>query len=144
MLDSLDLSTKAIRKARRCAMKARTTAHCVACRAYGNRCSDSRPCSRCKKLSRECVPLNVKNMQGESIHVVQSMKDSETHKLRREMSSKHGYRSQWAHLKFDTGFSDSGRPFYPRRPNQREFSRDTTVQQSSDRISIYHLVHHDI
>ena len=53
----MDLSTTAIRKARRYALKARTAAHCAACLAYGNRCSNYRPCARCTKLSRECVPL---------------------------------------------------------------------------------------
>ena len=47
--------TKELRRARRSAIRAKTSMPCVSCLAYGHRCSQVRPCSRCIKLSRECL-----------------------------------------------------------------------------------------
>lgn len=50
-------SSQEVKKARLSAEKAKTFRPCVACKSYGNRCNESRPCTRCIKLSRICVPL---------------------------------------------------------------------------------------
>ena len=47
--------TKELRRARRSAIRAKTSMPCVSCLAYGHRCSQVRPCSRCIKLSKECL-----------------------------------------------------------------------------------------
>jgi hypothetical protein len=41
------------------AMKSRCWSPCVSCKAYGNRCSQSRPCKRCVKSGRQCKNLEV-------------------------------------------------------------------------------------
>ena len=41
--------------ARRLAKRAKIFQDCVACIAYGNRCSEIRPCSSCAKRSRSCI-----------------------------------------------------------------------------------------
>ena len=52
----ISTDSDAVKKARRSAFKAKTSLPCVSCLAYGSRCKQGRPCSRCTKLSKECVP----------------------------------------------------------------------------------------
>ena len=52
----MEVSSKALRKVRQSAIKAKTAISCVSCLAYGNRCSTSRPCSRCIKSAKRCFP----------------------------------------------------------------------------------------
>ena len=39
-------------------MRSRRWSPCVACKAYGNRCSQARPCARCVKIGRNCTNLD--------------------------------------------------------------------------------------
>ena len=52
----ISTDSNALRRARRSAFKAKTSLPCVSCLAYGGRCKQGRPCSRCTKLSKACVP----------------------------------------------------------------------------------------
>lgn len=49
------VSSKSLRKARLDALSAKIFTPCVACTAYGHRCSGFRPCSSCIKHSRQCI-----------------------------------------------------------------------------------------
>ena len=60
------VNTKQLAKARRNAMKAAKRAPCIACIAYGGRCSDFRPCKRCVKLSRACSPVAQLEMHSDA------------------------------------------------------------------------------
>ena len=44
-----------LRRARRSAIRAKTSLPCISCLAFGNRCSQVRPCSRCVKKIKECL-----------------------------------------------------------------------------------------
>ena len=54
----MEITTAQIRKVRRSAISAKKWSPCVSCKVYGNRCSQSRPCTRCSKLGRPCVKLD--------------------------------------------------------------------------------------
>ena len=41
------------------AMRSRCWSPCVSCKAYGKRCSQSRPCTRCVKSGRQCTRLDI-------------------------------------------------------------------------------------
>ena len=49
----------ALKRARRLASNAKTSLPCISCFAYGSRCKQGRPCSRCTKLSKVCLPTKV-------------------------------------------------------------------------------------
>ena len=69
----MEVSSKALRKVRQSAIKAKTAISCVSCLAYGNRCSASRPCSRCIKSTKRCLPaLETTNSQLEFVSPVLS------------------------------------------------------------------------
>jgi hypothetical protein len=53
----MDISSKALGKARRSAIKAKTFVPCVPCLAYGRKCNESRPCSRCSRDPGSCTPV---------------------------------------------------------------------------------------
>ena len=50
-----DVSSENLRKARLSARRAKTSSPCISCTAYGYKCSETRPCARCVKSSRNCV-----------------------------------------------------------------------------------------
>ena len=54
----MDITSDKIQRARRLAMRSRRWSPCVACKAYGNRCSQARPCARCVKIGRNCTNLD--------------------------------------------------------------------------------------
>ena len=56
---------KALKRARRLASNAKTSLPCISCFAYGSRCKQGRPCSRCTKLSKVCLPTKVLTDFGE-------------------------------------------------------------------------------
>ena len=60
----ISTDSNALRRARRSAFKAKTSLPCVSCLAYGGRCKQGRPCSRCTKLSKACVPTVPKKTMG--------------------------------------------------------------------------------
>ena len=67
--EKAEMMSSQLRKARRMAQRAKTYSPCVACLAYGKRCSDTRPCSRCIKLSNPCIrAAKVSNRNRESDH----------------------------------------------------------------------------
>ena len=47
------VSSDAIQKARRFALRGRSAVACIPCKDAKTKCNDYRPCSRCKKLSQE-------------------------------------------------------------------------------------------
>ena len=49
------VSSDAIRKARRFALRGRSAMACVPCKERKSKCSDYRPCSRCKRIQRDCI-----------------------------------------------------------------------------------------
>ena len=54
-MSGVSVSTNLVRKARLNALSAKIFTPCVACIAYGHRCSASRPCKKCVMYSRQCV-----------------------------------------------------------------------------------------
>ena len=52
------ISSQSLKKVRRLAKKAKTYQDCVSCIAYGNRCSEIRPCTSCMNKSRSCVRVS--------------------------------------------------------------------------------------
>ena len=51
----MDISSKALWKARRSAIRAKTFVPCVSCLAYARKCSEFRPCARCSHTSSVCT-----------------------------------------------------------------------------------------
>ena len=46
-----------VQRARRSAIRAKTSRGCISCMAYGKRCDNRRPCSSCMKHSKACIPI---------------------------------------------------------------------------------------
>jgi hypothetical protein len=53
----MDITSNKIQQAKRLAMRSKCWSPCVSCKAYGHRCSQSRPCTRCVKSGRQCTKL---------------------------------------------------------------------------------------
>jgi hypothetical protein len=70
-IEKMDISSKSVQKVRRLAVSAKTYIPCVACIAYGSRCSELRPCSRCTKISKPCI-RSVKLSKAETTPVDES------------------------------------------------------------------------
>ena len=49
------VSSEAIQKARRIALRGRSAVACIPCKEAKTKCNDYRPCSRCSKLSQESI-----------------------------------------------------------------------------------------
>ena len=53
-----EVSSKDIQRARRIALRTRSSAACAKCRETKTKCNDYRPCARCKRNGETCEPVN--------------------------------------------------------------------------------------
>ena len=53
-----EVSSKDIQRARRIALRTRSSAACAKCRETKTKCNDYRPCARCKRNGEACDPVN--------------------------------------------------------------------------------------
>ena len=65
----MDVTSNKIQQAKRLAMRSRCWSPCVSCKAYGNKCSQSRPCTRCVKSGRQCTKLDVALSETDSLQM---------------------------------------------------------------------------
>ena len=132
-----------LRRARRSAIRAKTSMPCVSCLAYGNRCSQVRPCSRCVKRIKECLRSASQDVNYPMLGPVDpykgySLSFSSNNRTYIEITTSAPLGAY--------GFSIGQNLSSPATGagNSQAISAETKAISSAERISVKHLVHTEI